>query len=216
MLHVARGRGANWWVNRSTAIFPPMSLSCVISGLCGALGRWRLRGLLGQMLMMAMYRRLRDVGGKMERLAARFAAGRLWRRGAVVRAVGQAEAAVSACQPVRVWPCRFGWLVRLAASEAAGYGAQLRFVLGQPEMVALLIAAPQAARLLQPICRMLAVETSLLRPCADGAVESAPEEVACLLKKRVRRPRRCVEPERIALPLGVLSAARRQGFGRSG
>ncbi len=37
-------------------------------------------------------------------------------------------------------------------------------------MVALLRAAPQAGRLLRPLCRMLAVEAEVLRPVVEAAV----------------------------------------------
>jgi len=59
------------------------------------------------------------------------------------------------------------------------------------------------------VCRMLAIETSLLRP---GVVE--PEPVVRVRKPRVRKPRVPIGWGRIPLPRGVLSAARRQGFGR--
>jgi hypothetical protein len=119
--------------------------------------------------------------------------------------------------PARIWPGRFGWLVRLVSYQAAGYGCQLQVILGQPEMVDLLLAAPQAARILRPVCRMLAVETSLLRPRLVGAVaEVVPVESVPVVKKRVRRPRVAVDWGRIPLPRGVLSAARRQGFGKVG
>jgi hypothetical protein len=54
-------------------------------------------------------------------------------------------------------PQGFGWLVRLV-QETACQGSQLNHLLQtDPEMQALLKAAPQAARLLRPLCRMLAV-----------------------------------------------------------
>ena len=76
-------------------------------------------------------------------------------------------------------------------------------------MVELLKAAPQAARILRPVCRMLAIETSLLRP---GVVE--PEPVMRVRKPRMRKPRVPIDWGRIPLPRGVLSAARRAGFGK--
>jgi hypothetical protein len=174
--------------------------------------------LLSQVLVMLLYRRLGGICGQMERLAARFQAGRLWRVSA--RAVGTERDAADGRKRALVslrWPGRFGWLVRAAAYQAAGYGCQLRVILGQPEMVALLVAAPQAARILRPLCRMLAVETSLLRPRLEGAVAevAAPEPVP-VVTKRVRRPRAPVDWGRIPLPKGVLAAARRQGFGKVG
>ena len=199
----------------------------MIRALRGAVGGWGGRGLLSQVLVMLLYRRLGDICGKMERLAARFQAGRLWRRGpragAGGRVVADAVGGVRAAGSLR-WPGRFGWLVRAAAYQAAGYGCQLRVILGQPEMVALLLAAPQAGRILRPVCRMLAVETSLLRPRLAGDVEPevpAPGEVvasdvADVIRKRVRVARVPVDWGRIPLPKGVLAAARRQGFGKGG
>jgi hypothetical protein len=82
-------------------------------------------------------------------------------------------------------------------------------------MVALLVAAPQAARILRPLCRMLAVETAVLRPRVAGAAADVdPVEIIPVVKKRVRRPRVPVDWGRIPLPKGVLAAARRQGFGK--
>ena len=180
----------------------------MILALRKELGGWGLRGLLRQMLVLLVYRRLGRICGQMERLAQRFQAGRLGsRRLAVARGVA-ASGVKRATVPVRLRR-RFGWLVRAAAWQAAGYGSQLQTVLGQPEMVELLKAAPQAARILRPVCRMLAIETSLLRP--GVAVVAKPVAV---VKVRVRRPRVPVDWGRIPLPRGVLTAARRQGFGK--
>ena len=76
-------------------------------------------------------------------------------------------------------------------------------------MVELLVAAPQAARILRPLCRMLAVEEALLRP---GVVVVEP--VVVVVRKRVRRARIPIDWGRIPLPRGVLSWARREGFGK--
>jgi hypothetical protein len=196
-----------------------LNLFAVIRALRGAVAGW---GLLGSALILLLHRRLGGICGQMERLSQRFLAGRLWRRGARLAAGARAAAD---CGPGSVasltFPYRFGWLVRLMAYRAAVYGGQLREILGQPEMVELLIAAPQAARILRPLCRMLAVETSLLRPglavvAAVGPEAQAPGEVVPVVKVRVRRPRAVVDWGRIPLPRGVLSAARRQGFGKGG
>jgi hypothetical protein len=79
-------------------------------------------------------------------------------------------------------------------------------------MVALLIAAPQAALILRPMCRMLGIPMSVLRPRAPGA----PVEVVAkkVVRKRVRKKRVPLYTGRIPLPRGVLSAARRQGYGK--
>jgi len=184
---------------------PYLSLSAVLRALRGEVGGWHLRGMLSHVVMMLLYRRLGEICGKIERLATRFQAGLLRlhgpRTGAVVRGAAKKGA--------RIWPGRFAWLVRVAGYQAAGYGCQLRHILEQPEMVELLKASPQAARILRPVCRMLAIETSLLRP---GVV--VPEPVIRVRKPRVRKPRVPIDFGRIPLPRGVLTAARRQGFGK--
>jgi len=179
----------------------------VLLALRKALGGWGLRGLLSQVLVLLVYRRLGEVCRKMEGLAARFQAGTL---GRAVRPAPRAARGSAAGGP-RVWPLRFGWLVRAASWQAAGYGSQLDAVLRQPEMVALLMAAPQAARVLRPVCRMLMIESSVLRP---GVAAVIAEAVVAVVRRRVRRAVLPVDFGRIPLPRGVLAAARRQGFGK--
>ena len=192
-------------MNSSALPSPYQTLSAVLRALRSEVGGWTVRKLLSEVLALLLYRRLGEICGKIERLAARFQAGQLWRRTPGARADVRKAGKTGA----RIWPGRFAWLVRAAGYQAAGYGCQLRHVLEQPEMVELLKAAPQAARILRPVCRMLAIETSLLRP---GVV--APEPVVRVRKPRVRKPRVPIGWGRIPLPRGVLSAARRQGFGR--
>jgi len=188
----------------STApLSPYLNLSAVLRALRGEVGGWTVRKLLSEVLALLLYRRLGEVCGKIERLAARFQAGRLWQRGPGARAGVRHVAKTGA----RIWPGRFGWLVRAASYQAAGYGCQLQHVLEQPEMIELLKASPQAARLLRPVCRMLAIETSLLHP---GVV--VPEPVVREVKPRVRKPRPKLDFGRIPLPRGVLTAVRRRRF----
>ena len=177
----------------------------MLRALRGEVGGWTVRKLLSEVLAWLLYRRLGAICGKIERLVARFQAGRLWLRKPGARVGVRAAAKTGA----RIWPGRFAWLVRAAGYQAAGYGCQLRYILEQPEMVELLKASPQAARILRPVCRMLAIETELLRP---GVV--VPEPVVRVPKPRVRKPRVPIDWGRIPLPRGVLSAARRQGFGK--
>jgi hypothetical protein len=60
-------------------------------------------------------------------------------------------------QPEGLLPRKFGWLIRFVPYEAACFGSQLQHQLSQPEMMALLEAAPQAGRILRPLCWMLAI-----------------------------------------------------------
>ena len=98
--------------------------------ICGYLGRLRARCL---------------------RLAARVEAGH-----ATPRRPTRPRARPARPRPPQRLPRARGWLVRLVP-EAAGGGSQLRHLLADPEMQALLAAAPQAGRLLRPLCHILGV-----------------------------------------------------------
>lgn len=195
-----------------------LSLSTVISALRERVAAWGGRGLLPSVLVVMLYRRLGEIGRRIGLMLVRLQAGQTVRRGmAGGRGDGAAAGAAASARVIGcgIWPTQFGWLVRAALHEAAGLGGQLRLVLQQPEMVALLAAAPQAQRVLRPLCRALAIEPSLLWP--EGAVEREVVPVAAASRvrtPRVRTKRRPLDLGRIALPRGVLSAVRRQGFGK--
>ena len=214
LLLSARWCGDRWRVNISATISPYANLAVVIRALMVAVADWGGRRFLSGPLTVLIWGRLSRICLRMERLAARFEAGQVCRPGPRLVARASVVSKAFAVRPPRLWPTCFGWAVRLMAWQAAGYGSQLRAVLGEPQMVALLIAAPQAARILRPVCRMLGIETSVLRPRAAGAVVEvavAPADVACV-RKRVRKRREPIDWGRIPLPRGVLAAARRRGF----
>ena len=190
-------------MNSSAPPSPYLNLSAVLRALRGEVGGWTMRRMLSEALAWLLYRRLGEICGKIERLVVRFQAGRLWQR-APRAGAGMRNAAKTGG---RIWPGRFGWLVRVASYQAAGYGCQLRHVLEQPEMVELLKASPQAARILRPVCLMLAIETAVLRP---GVPVPAP--VVRVVKPRVRKKREPIDFGRIPLPRGVLTAVRRRRF----
>jgi len=65
--------------------------------------------------------------------------------------------------------------------QAAGFASQLRHMLGEPEMIALLQASAQARRVLTPLCRMLGIEAELLQapgPEDEAAVVVSTSPVA--------------------------------------
>ncbi len=170
---------------------PFQTLSAVILGLRAALAAWGGRRWLDVALVWLVHRRLGEILRRMEGMAARFQAGRL-------QPAGVRKARLPGVKPAvrgkRLWPGPFGWLVRRAGWEAAGFGCQLRAVLETPEMVALLAACPQAARVLLPLCRALAIETSVLRP---SVVKAA--------RVRVK-----VDLGRVPIPRGVMAWVRRE------
>ena len=181
----------------------------MLRNLRGAIGGFCGRGVVGHALGLLLWARLSVVMLRMERTVARFVAGRLRVAGARVLGVRAGGKRKAASAVARSWPGGFCWLVKMAGWQAAGYGSQLRAVLQTPEMVALLTASPEVGRVLRPVCRMLGIETSVLRP---GVVVVPLVRVAMA---RVRKPRVTLPPPwRIPLPKGVLAAARRQGFGK--
>ena len=103
-------------------------------------------------LLVAVWGRIGRISARLERLIALWRAGRLPKppvfRGRV--------AGTPACPPVRIFPAVPGWLL-VAVREAAPFGARLEELLSGAECEAFLAAAPQARRLLRPLCRMLGV-----------------------------------------------------------
>jgi hypothetical protein len=174
------------------------NLRMILRGVLAVLGMWRLE--TAQIVLA--HRRISATFGGIERLLLRFRAGRLWQMPQRVRGVLRLGGRVGRGPAL---PRRFGWLVRAGAHQAAGFGLQLETVLNAPEMVALLAESPQARRMLRPLCRALALELPWVRETTAKSGERLP---------RQRRTRPKSEPFRIPLPRGVLSAARRQGFGK--
>ncbi len=135
---------------------PADRFACLIDGLCRAIAAPGAgRGLAGP-LMILLWSRLRRLSVRFAVLAARFRAGTLPARPA--RRPGRSG------PPPPHLPKTLAWLVRLVP-EAAASGSQLQHLLTDPELAALLAAAPQAGRILRPLCRMLGVHLPpALRP----------------------------------------------------
>ena len=75
-------------------------------------------------------------------------------------------------------PREFGWVGRMLP-EAAQYAGALRYLLHDPETMALLEKAPQAGRMLRPLCQLLGVRPpEFLRRGAVVAQEAVAAEAA--------------------------------------
>ena len=77
-------------------------------------------------------------------------------------------------------PQGFAWLARLAPSILP-LRSQVCHLLGDPELAALLAAAPQAGRILRPLCRMLGIEAGPEFPRALFAPPDPPPSPAVAL-----------------------------------
>ncbi len=140
----------------------------IMGGLCRAAAARIAADRSAGPLLILIWGRLRRMTARFASLAARAQAGPLPppRR----RAAGPGAPRTRQ----RPLPGSFAWLVRLVP-EAACFGGQLQHLLSDPEMAALLQAAPQAARILRPLCRMLAirVDPSVVPPPPKRAARSA-------------------------------------------
>jgi len=172
------------------------NLRVILRGILAVLGMWGLE----HGLTRTLYGKINGTFDRIERMLVRFRAGKLWR--VTPRAITPKRQPRS--KPDVVMPRRFGWLVQAGGHQAASFGLQMQTELNTPEMVALLAACPQAGRILRPLCRALAVEVPGMATPARRAAR----------KPRIRKPRPKPEPFKIPLPRGVLSWARREGFGK--
>jgi len=152
-------------------------LVAILSGLARAVAARIAGGMMQAAMILLVWQRVRRVEERILGLLRRFRAGAL--RG-VVAAQGRAAGHASGHASGRCGrmpgglPRGFGWLLPLVPQEAAGFASQLRVVLAEAEMVALLQASPQARRELRPLCRMLGI--ALDAPCAETSRSPAAAE----------------------------------------
>jgi hypothetical protein len=99
------------------------------------------------------------------------------------------------------FPTAPAWLVARVGYTAAGFGSQLRHALTDPEWAAFLAAAPQANRLLRPLCHMLGIEPPIKLSRAPRPARPKPP------------PKPKLAPFRVPLPKGLGLSPRRRFFG---
>jgi hypothetical protein len=144
------------------------TLGLIIGGLCEAVARRIAADRTSGPLILLTVARLRHLLARFTSLAARVQAGKLRppRRRNLRRAPPPGEVAPDDDNPnpkpprqrEQLLPRKFGWLIQFVPYEAACFGSQLQHQFSQPEMIALIEAAPQAAgRILRPLCWMLAI-----------------------------------------------------------
>ena len=124
-------------------------------------------------LMLLLWSRLRRTAERFARLAEKVRAGTLpppRRRRRSPRPVQPQPP-----QPPRL-PRGFAWLVR-RLPQAASAASQLQHLLADPAMADLLAAAPQAGRLLRPLCQMLGVRPPPARSLSSAGPVGPPPPV---------------------------------------
>jgi hypothetical protein len=134
--------------------------------LCGLIARYgHLRRLAGPLVVL-IWNRVRRVGAQFAAIQARMQAGQL-RRHPARRSPRPAAAPRRPAAPSML-PRDPAWLMALIP-ETAVSAAHLRLLLTEPEVPALLEAAPQLRRALRPLCRMLGVALPPRPPVPQNA-----------------------------------------------
>ena len=124
--------------------------------------------------------RLQRWAVEFEALVARFRAGRLRPRAPRAASCPSSVSRPRPRPPLRgpSLPRDFGWLLRLVPGTVAHVG-QVRHMLADPEMVALLAASPRAVRMLRQLCRMLDIrEPDFMAPQRRKRPPANPEPTA--------------------------------------
>ena len=152
---------------------PVERFAFIIEALCQAAAARSARRWIAVAIANLIWLRLRRTGARFAKLAARVRAGELPAAARTSASGASAQSAESRAERqakrrksddpadrlAKRLPRGFAWLLRLVP-EAAVYGSQLNHLLSDPEMVALLQAAPQMGRLLRPLCQMLGIRLS--------------------------------------------------------
>ncbi len=139
----------------------------VIDGLRRAVAARGAGDWLAVPLMLLLWSRLRRTAERFARLAAKVRAGTL----------PPPRRRLRSPRPLRPQPPRLprgvAWLLR-RLPQAASAASQLQHLLADPAMADLLAAAPQAGRLLRPLCRMLGVSPPPARSLSSGRKQAGP------------------------------------------
>jgi hypothetical protein len=135
-------------------------LTLIIEGLRGALGVRAEKDLSVAPLMLLAWSRLGELSARFARLFAAFQQGRVAagheRISGGGRRTRKKHQAGDSSLPSRL-PSKYGWLVE-AAPESAEFVPEVQAWLKHPDLTALLAQAPQAERLLNPLCWMLGIK----------------------------------------------------------
>jgi hypothetical protein len=159
-------------------LFTPLAhwLTLIVAGLQKAAAACAGRDHAVAPLVMLLWTRLARLTARFDALVARLTAGHPAAPARPrTRSASTAPARTAPAAALRL-PRSHTWLIRLLPGEAASYGCQLQALLADPAMAALLAAAPEAGRILRPLCRLLAItpEGPLALPSAAGKPAPRP------------------------------------------
>ena len=133
------------------------TVSLIIDGLCRTTATRSAVDRFAGPLLLLIFARLRRLADRFASLAARVEA-QMIQAGPLPppRPSRPAAGATQRTSRKTRLPQSFAWLIRLVPGTAA-YSGQVQALVANPQTAALLAAAPQAGRILRPLCRMLAI-----------------------------------------------------------
>jgi len=151
-----------------------------------------------QPLMMLIWRYLHRPAQRLARLIAKLQAGTL----APPRAKpAPTTPPIPRAAKLRL-PNRHAWLIRLI-QRTAQLNAQLEILMTRPEIAELLAAAPQAGRILRPLCRMLGIRPMpavlRLQPSPRRPRPPKPKPATPRITARERRALLAYSPGRLRI-----------------
>jgi HAMP domain-containing protein len=150
-------------------------VACILENVRRAIGYHAAAVRAAAPLILITWNYLSHAARRLEALTRRVAAGTATIRPRARRAKDPTEPAKPTPTPKHPpLPHRFGWLVRLSPN-VGGLSMSLRNLLTTDEIATLLADAPQAARILRPLCNML-------------GIAKAPGLPAALFPERPKRP----------------------------
>jgi hypothetical protein len=160
----------------SPTLSAPARFALIMDGLKQAVGAASADYPWTGPMALYVWNRLARINAIFQALAALIVAGKLppervcQPRSPKVQSVPPARPDPETPKPVwKLFQYRFGWLCGAVPSlprrfGAAQFGSQFQYLLGDPEMVALIAASPGIRRTLRPLLWMLGIEASLIRP----------------------------------------------------
>jgi hypothetical protein len=173
---------------------PAERFAIILAGLRQVVAAQSISKRMADELIRLLWDRLGRLGQRFAKVVAQLEAGTL--RPPAPPRERPAGARPERPSPALRLPNGFAWLVRIAGWEAAGRGSQLQYLLRDPEMAALIAAAPQLVRLLRPLCRMLGIDTAGLLPppvkrrrASEQAQASAPQAATRAKTPQAETPR---------------------------
>ena len=187
-----------WFLTAKTPL--GQAFAAILSGICGIVAHHAVRSPIGA-LLSEIHWRLNGLNNRLDALILRWLSNTLPKP----RPSRKRSATPRPERPKPLpYPTRKAWLLHLV-QPTAQYSLQVEMFLARPETRDLVAAAPQAGRLLRPLCRALGIlPPEYLRLPERAQPAPKPRPVRARIPKVAPEP----YPPGREIPRYVLAAAR--------